>query len=225
MNRLLLFLITLSCAALITASARADPYWISYEGNDFPENEGWTRTIGAGGAERYIEDGTLVLDGRQDIMIADSYSMQRLLDPEPGELFIMRWRLNVDELTEGHSDAIAAVFSDESWAVAFRLSESRIFNSFDLSMSAPFEQGAFHLFELRSWDMRTFELSIDDAVALSGDFVHVITASKVAWGDGVQGAASLSRWDCFEFGVVPEPTPGVVLGVAGTLVFIRRRAF
>ncbi len=204
---------------LVISTARAEQYWIAYEGDDFPENEGWTRTISAGGAERWIEDGALVLDGRQDIMIADSYSMLRSVDPGPGELLLMRWRLNVDEVTMGHSDPHVAVFSDESWSVAFRFSESHVFNAFDLGMNAGFEPGIFHRFELWSCDMRTFELSIDDTLALSGDFVHVITVSKVAWGDGIVGAASMSRWDHFRFGVVPEPSSALLLGLG---LLIRR---
>jgi hypothetical protein len=76
-------------------------------------------------------------------------------------------------------------------------------------MSATFEPGVFHRFELRSWDMRSFELSIDDTLALAGDLVHVITASKVTWGDGAVGSASLSHWDYYRFGVVPEANSAV----------------
>lgn len=220
MRRLMIGMLALSCAA--ACPALADQYWVAYEGNDFPENEGWTRTTSAGGAERWIEDGALVLDGRQDIMIADSYSMLRPIDPEPGELFIMRWGLNVEELS-GWADPAVGVFSDESWSVALAFSESRVINLDDLGMSASFEPGIFHDFELRSWDMRSFALSIDDTLALTGDFVHVITASKVAWGDGAVGCASLSRWDYFEFGVIPEPSSALALVALCAPVFCSAR--
>jgi len=208
---------------VLVPQAGADEYWIAYEGNDFPENEGWTRSYGAGGADRWIDDGVLVLDGRADSSIYDSYSMLRSVDPGPGELFLMRWRLKVDEVTVGHSDPIVGVFSDESWSVGFRFSETHVFNVDDLGMNASFEPGIFHRFELRSWDMRSFELSIDDTVALTGDFVHVITASKVAWGDGVVGAASLSRWDYFEFGVIPEPSSAIGIVAVCAVVFCTGR--
>lgn len=223
MNRLLTFTILLACAGLSPIAARADPYWITYEGNDFPENEGWTRTTYAGGAERWIEDGALVLDGREDTLIADSYSMVRSVDPDPGELFLMRCRLRVDEIAMGHSDPGLGVFSDESWSVGFRFSETRVFNVDDLGMSAGFEPGEFHVFELRSWDMRAFELRIDGSVALTGDFLHVITSSKVGFGDNIVGAASLSHWDYFEFGVVPEPSSGVATVAVCLLSCIVRR--
>jgi hypothetical protein len=208
---------------LAVGGASAEPYWITYEGNDFPENEGWTRHTGAGGAQRWIEDGALVLDGRDDIMIYDAYTMSRPIDPEPAELFIMRVRLKVDELAAGPFDPVFAVTSDESWRIGFELSETRIFNLDDPDMSASFEPGVFHCFEVRSWDMRSFELLIDGDLALTGPFTHIISASRVSWGDQVEGAASLSRWDYFEFGVVPEPS-SISCCLLGAVVLRRGRS-
>jgi hypothetical protein len=219
MSRLLMFLAALSCA--VACPAIGERYWIAYEGNDFPESEGWTRNYGAGGADRWIEDGTLVLDGRDDMMIYDSYTMLRAIDPDPGELFIMRVRLKVDELSFGYDDPGFAVASDESWRAGFQLSETRISNLDDPQMSASFEPGLYHSFDLRSYDMRTFELLIDGSAALTGPFTHIISASKVTWGDKVEGAASLSHWDYLEFGVVPEPTSAVALALLTMIVFGR----
>ena len=41
-------LLTFTTAALIAMAPNVlgDPYWIGYEGNDFPENEGWRRIYG-----------------------------------------------------------------------------------------------------------------------------------------------------------------------------------
>lgn len=197
----------------MTASSRADQYWISYDGTLYPEEAGWTRATHGGGAVRCLQEGALVLDGREDNSIGDAYSMHRLLDPEPGELFVMRLRVKVDELTSGPWDPAFGVTSDESWSAAFQLSDTQIFNMDDLGMNASFEPGVFHTFELRSWDMRGFELCIDGSVALTGSFTRIISASRITWGDETVGGASLSSWDYFEFGVVPEPS-----GAAGLLV-------
>jgi hypothetical protein len=205
--------------ALGLGPASADEYWVAYEGNDFPENEGWTRHFGAGGAERSLEDGALVLDGRDDIMIYDSYTMLRPIDPDPGELFIMRVRLKVDELAFGYDDPGFAVASDESWRAGFQLTETRIRNLDAPGMSASFEPGVFHTFEVRSWDMRSFELRIDGNLALAAPFTQIISASKVTWGDKVEGAASLSSWDFFEFGVVPEPGGSAGFGLAAVILW------
>jgi hypothetical protein len=223
MRRMLTFLMALSCAGL--SAATAEEYWIAYEGNDFPENEGWTREYGdenghgQGGAERWLEDGALVLDGRRHPAIYDGYVMSRPIDPAPAEVFIMAWRLKVEEVS-AYEDPTVVVFSDESWAVGFEFSETYLNSGFEPGVSVDFEPGVFHDFELRSSDMRAYALAIDGSVALNGQFVEVITASEVAWGDGVVGSASLSRWDYFRFGVVPEPG---ILSMLALGLFVGRR--
>ncbi|MCA9245420.1 MAG: hypothetical protein KDA32_15810, partial [Phycisphaerales bacterium] len=62
-------------AALAASPAAAEPYRIAYEGNDFPEDEGWHRVTTGGGAERTLEDGVLTLDGLASIETNDVYSM------------------------------------------------------------------------------------------------------------------------------------------------------
>jgi len=228
MMRVKMTLVCLTALGMLISTAGAAPYWIAWEGNDFPENEGWTREYGdenghgQGGAVRSIEDGSLLLDGRRHPAIYDSYTMSRAVDPGSGEMFIMRWRLRVDEVSV-HEDPIAGVFSDESWAVAFQFSETSAISTFETNNGVDFEPGVFHRFELRSWDMRSYELRINDSVALTGDFVHVFTASEVAWGDGAVGSASLSVWDYVEFGVVPEPGGAISLGLAGAIVLTKGR--
>lgn len=214
-------MLMLVCAALgaWSSTAGAEPYWVSYDGTDFPENQGWTRLSGAGGADRWIEDGTLALDGRANFMIYDAYTMTRMIDPEPGELFIMRVRIKVDDIASGPWDPAFFATSDDSWSVGFALSKTRIFNVDDLSMSATFEPGVYHTYELRSWDMRNYELRIDGGVAITGPFTHIISSSRISWGDEVEGAASLSHWDYFEFGVVPEPGGAAGLAVVALIVF------
>lgn len=209
MVRLLCFLAAL---LLATSGVRADEYWIAYEGNDFPENQGWTRVTGPlGGAQRWIENGSLVIDSRASVKIVDSYRMELNgnLDPDPGELFVARWRLRIDEVI-GRVDPTVGIYSDEKWAAAFKFGETTIFSTFETGVSAPFARGVFHEFELRSWDMRSYELYIDANLAISGSFWFSLTPSRVNWGDSIQGGASLARWDYFRFGVVPEPSSGLL---------------
>ena len=209
--------------------AQAEEYWYSYQGNDFPENEGWSRFYGGaeghgiGGADRRIEDGVLVMDSLDDIEAYDGYSMYGDIDPDADETFVMRWRLRVDEVSVRQDPSIA-VFSDDSWAVGLVFSESEVVCSYQPAIRVSFEPGEFHEYEFLSHDMREYELRIDGATALTGEFLHVIDASRVSWGDGVVGSASVSRWDYFEFGVVhtPEPT-GILLLLGGTLLLMRRR--
>ena len=202
--RMLMFGVCL--LGLVAGSARAEPYWIAYEGDVFPEEEGWWH-IWEGAAERSLEDGVLVIDSLHDIGIADFYTMHvaEAMDPDPGELFVMEWRLKVEKMIGGYPDICVVVYSDEQWAVALEFDESAVYSGFEYGVSAAFEPGAFHNFRLESADMRSYSLSMDGNIVLSGSFWQSATPAEVSWGDGVQGSASLSHWDYFRFGVVPEP--------------------
>jgi hypothetical protein len=206
---------------MLIPAAVADEYWVSYQGSDYPENEGWERTLSEGGAIRTIEDGALVLNSLRSVNIVDFYEMSRPLDPDPGELFIMRWRLKIDSVPM-HFDPNVGVFADAFRGVSFRFTEDALLSGFEPNVSVPFERGEFHVFELTSSDMDRYALAIDGTPALLGRFMPIGNPSRVFWGDGVQGATSLSRWDYFEFGVVPEPTALLCI-LCGTLPVLRKR--
>jgi len=91
MRRLLVFLAVLSCAGY--SAALAEPYWVAYEGNDFPENEGWGRRWGnwdgefeGDGAVRTVADGVLTIDSMYDEGVYDYAYVERpgATDPGPG---------------------------------------------------------------------------------------------------------------------------------------------
>ena len=220
-TRSLISLVLISTLCAFAASATAEPYWIAYDGNDFPENEGWERVISHGGAIRTIEDGALVLDSRADVMINDYYTISRTMNPGPGETFIMRWRLRVDDVPSTVPwDPVAGVFSDNYTAAGFQIAEDRIRSTFEPEKVATFLPDVFHTFEFVSADMDSYELYIDGVICISGQFESVFEASRVGWGDGIQGARSLTTWDQFEFGVVPEPQSGTAILV---LAFVAGR--
>jgi hypothetical protein len=196
---------------LATPAARASPYWIEYEpGNaHFPEEEGWTRHIayGYGGAQRWFEDGALVIDSRASLGILDYYTISRpgAIDPAPGETFLLEWRLRIDEVVIDGVDLSVAIFADSKWAVGFGLGRASIRSVFEPAVSAPFSEGALHEFSLSSTDMRSYVLYIDGQEVIDGAFWLSLDSSEVGWGDDVQGNSSLSHWDYVRFGVVPEP--------------------
>jgi hypothetical protein len=230
--RSFVYMLVLSCVTAATPPAAANLYWIAYEGNDFPENEGWVRNFGdengplQGGAVRTITDGVLELDGLRHDQIFDFYMMDRPLDPDPGELFLVQWRLHVVE-TPGLPDVSVAIFSDEDRGLGFNIGETHLESVFEGDgfhprPQASFTAGVFHEFQVRSADMLTYELYIDGSLGLQGEFWDPLaTASSVRWGDGVQGRKSLSRWDHFRFGVVPEPL-SVLLFISCLLLVARR---
>ena len=219
--RVLHVLLTILLAA---CTARASPYWIAWEGNDFPENEGWKRSWGnwqapyQGGAFRTVEGGVLTYDSLYDPGVYDYSYMERpgQIDPPPGHLFVMEWKLKVDEVV-GLADPTVGLFSDGAWALGFAFSEDTIYSTFENYLTIPIVAGVFHEYRVVSPDMRVYDLFVDGVHARHGTLKSVFSTSKVAWGDGAQGAASVHDWGYFRFGVVPEaPSMLLLLFVTGT---------
>ena len=130
--------------------------------------------------------------------------------------------MEIDQLFGGR-DLNVGVFSDEKWAAWFEFSADAIYSTFETGVTAPFEANVSHEFEFRSTDMRSYTLLIDGAPAINGSFWPSLTASRVGWGDGIQGGRSLSRWEYFRVGVVPEPSTLQLLVVIGTFLVLRER--
>ena len=224
-----------ACAALVAllGSTRAEgtPYWVAWEGEGataaMPEQCGWSRNWGnwqgqfQGGANRTLENGVLTYDSLYDGGVYDFSYMQRSIDPDPGEMLEVEWRLKVASVI-GPFDPAVSVTSDEAWSVGLSFSESAIFSAFEGYIATPIVPGVFHDYRLTSWDMRTYALYIDAELARVGSFRHLVGAPEVGWGDGTQGAASLHQWDYFRIGVVPEPGALTLFGAVLACVGRRR---
>jgi hypothetical protein len=193
--------------------AQADPYWVSWEGEDWPENQGWTRVWGnwdgqyqGPGAHRTLENGILTYDSLYDNGVYDFQELFRPgeIDPTPGEVFVAEWRLRVDQVV-GRADPGVGVSSDQAWSVGFQFGYDRIYSVFEHFLEIPFEPGVFHAYRMTSPSMIDYQLYIDGELARQGRFTHLVEESRLHWGEGVQGAASLHEWDYVRFGV-PEPS-------------------
>ena len=210
------FLITAVASIVLAGSATGDTYWIEYNAASgvFPEEDGsgWIRHKFDGGDERSFDNGCLVMDGMTIPGVCDWYEMPMngALDPEgPGEMFVCQWRIRVDSLF-GYYDPCVGIASDDSWLAGFSLSQDAIFSAFESGVSAPFEPNVPHTFELRSYDMRTYVLSIDAIEVIEGNLWESLSTSFVNWGDGTYPDGSLARWAFFRFGVVHAPVTGDV---------------
>jgi hypothetical protein len=190
----------------------ADQYWVAYEGNDLPEDVGETRVAFHGGGQRSLEDGTFVLDTRASTGICDWYEMPLTGVPTgPDEFFVLEWRMRVDQLI-GRQDSTISVRAADGWIAGFRINPTLVQSSFAPELTAPLAPDVFHSFRVVSPDMRIYTLSVDGADAFAGSFFQGVSpCERVAWGDTVEGGASLARWDYVSFGVVPEPTTASVL--------------
>lgn len=193
--------------------AWAVPYWIAWEGNALPEDQGWTRYYGYGGAVRTLQDGILTIDGTSSTNVWDFVEMefQDSIDPGPGETFVAQWRLQMHSVTGWAWDASVGFVADDSWCVGFQFGMSSIRGGYETGVYIPYAPGVMHEFELHSNDMRTYRFYMDGQLVRNGAFVRLVGPARAGWGDGVQGSASRSSWDYFRFGVVPEPSGLVAL--------------
>jgi hypothetical protein len=228
--------IALVCTIILLPAvhAAATPYYIAYEANtpgSFPEDEGWERGFGFGGADRSVQDGFLTLSST-DIQVYDYYEidMGGNLDPDPGEMFFGEWRLLVEANSDpDYADCGVTIARDSIGGpfgggdVSFRFFTDTVVETRSGS-EAVFDQGVFHVFRFESNDMDSFRFLIDGELRLTGVFdFPSVNESFVGFGDAVQGIASTSRWDYVRFGVVPEPGCALVLA-AGLIVARRRRS-
>jgi hypothetical protein len=209
--------------------ACATPYWVAWEGNDFPENQGWERSVYNNPDVRTLADGMMTLDGLNTGGGWDGYEqhLQGNLDPDPGEVFIMRWRMRVETIQGGNYDPIVFVSSDDAWDVSFHYAMNRIHSPGEGPGGTviPFAPGVFHTYEFMSPDMRTYELRIDGQLVRNGFFQHLVGPSWLGWGDGGGLERSRSTWDYFRVGVaVPETSSfGVLLSLGVAATSVRRR--
>jgi len=230
-----LLLFALAALGVLTSPAGAEPYWIAYEGNDLPENEGWTRYWGnwdgpyeGDGAIRTLQDGILTMDSLFDPGVYDYARIDRpgRIDPGAGEVFLMEWRVLVDQIAgEPYFATEVGVSSDDARQLGFGMYPDAVVSSFeDISVSV--QPGVFHEYRVVSPDMRTYTLYIDGEFALMGEFWEGLAQSRVGWGEGVLGVAARARWDYCRMGVVPEPAcvaSLMTLCGLGALILNKRR--
>ncbi|MBN2446632.1 MAG: hypothetical protein JXO22_07900 [Phycisphaerae bacterium] len=190
----------------LAAVVHAEPYWIAYEGSDYPENEGWEHTAWGPLADRWLDEGCLFVDTRGQSGIVDTYANHPESGYElaAGETFVMCWSLVTLETTPWAAPGVA-VTTDDGYALTFVFAENYVESTYEPGLQAEFEPGVFHHFEMRSSDMRHYEFSIDGALALEGEFGESFFDSGVGFGD-LTSCYSLAQWDYFRFGVVPEPS-------------------
>lgn len=204
-------LCVLAAGVFAVGAGKAEQFWIAYEGDDYPENQGWTRVYGnengpyAGGANRSLSDGIFTLDSLHDSQIYDFYETDRSADPGPGEMFVAEWRVLVDPSSTSYDVGVVIARALSPGHAAIWLGGDGVYvEPGDTTIGV--EAGAFHSYRFESADMSSYTLTIDGAITFAGHFEDFsVLQSFVNFGDGVQGERSLSRWDYFRYGIVPEP--------------------
>lgn len=225
MRKCLMGMRACACALVAcgTATATATPYWVSYEGNDFPETEGWERIYGGGGSNRSILNGSLVLDSLASDQIYDCYFWRQQINPGAGETFVCEWRMLVVSNQGPDLDEEVTIAPDGA-GIAIGIGASSIL-SWREGWSMPITPAVFHSYRIESTDMLHYSLYIDDSYAMDGLWdLNSLNKSYVVFGDTFSGGTITpdSEWDYVRFGVIPEPT-ALQLVVVGAYLVIRRR--
>lgn len=225
----------LTCVVLLTATlvapAAATPYWIAWEGEDYPENEGWERHYGnedgpwQGGAERSIENGIMTIDSMRNHMIYDYYRIDRQLNPDPGELFIAEWSVRILHSLGPVPDATLGIARDGEGTLAFGFRVDSV-TSLREGWAYPLSPDVLHAFRLESTDLLSYSLFIDGVYLRDGLWdLESLNESFFAFGDGSYGGTvrSYSEWDYVRFGVIPEPETALMVSAVILIVFRSHR--
>lgn len=198
--------------AVCAGSARADQYWIAFEGDALPEEVGWTRfNFGDGPAERSIQDGIFRIDSRASYQISDYYQINREVNPAPGELFIAEWRMRSLENDGFSPDAEVVIAPDQEGTLGIGHYPDRLVSTRE-GWSEAVTAGIFHSYRIESTDMVQYSAYIDDQFVWNGQWdLNSLNRSFFAFGDVVRGVRSVSEWDYVRFGVIPEPSTSAVV--------------
>jgi hypothetical protein len=195
----------------VATQARADPFWVSWTGEDYPENQGWKRASSDPAALRWLEGGQLTIDSRAEWGIYEEYwqSPIGMLTLEPGERFVMAWRLLVSDIPWGGDDPGVAVTFDGHQEAIFLFFTDAVESVYDPGQLAAFEPGVYHVYTFVTDDIQTHVLYIDGTPALEGVFFDSLFGPGVSWGDVTSGK-SLAQWDHFEYGIESIASTGDV---------------
>ena len=93
----------------------------------------------------------------------------------------MQWRLKIHEAAPWDDPGVY-IISDDQYAVALVFAEGYVLSTFEHDVYAFFEPGVFHEFELHSSDMRSYQLYIDDDLAIEGLFDDSFISPCAGWG-------------------------------------------
>lgn len=213
-----------ACAAT-GAPARAERFWVSYEGDGLPTSQGWFRSTIGPPAVITSADGFLTIDSSASVLTADTFGDQsHPIVLGAGEHLVLEWRTYVlaSEPEPRNRDVVIELVTPDQWILTFTMNRNSLQSYLEDPVPTIFFSEGFHDFRVTSGDLRNYSLAVDGTTMLAGAFYEGLGIPGAYWGDGVQGASSISEWDYVRFGVVPEPGGALMLVILGGVVRGRR---
>ncbi len=227
--RMLMFGVCL--LGLVAGSARAEPFYLRYDADVFPEEAGWERhsTDPGGVVVRTVKDGVLTIDSTASYYATDWYRRETpALTLDAGELFQLEWRMRTLMTDTWHSQCDTNVAISNAKRAYVQVYVARDFvAAYDDVGTEPahvyaIEGGEWNTFALESVNMQEYSLYVNGAFAFSGVFNGSLIAGPnlLSFGESVIGMRSLSEWDYVAVTVVPEPE--MVMAVVSLLCVLSR---
>ncbi len=206
----------------LAATVAGEQFWCEYDAScgQFPEQVGWQRSTYGGGDQRWFDGDLLVLDGSASTDTADDYWTLHPLNVTAGEQLLVQWRMRVHDV-HGVFDPVVNLSAGPYGQVDLNYTAESIYSVYE-SLWIPFTPGQFHDYALTSSDLVNYELRVDGGLVHIGHFLAPIPPVGMTWGDGTIGASSVSTWDHIGFGVIAEPSSGLLVGLTCLCLIFRR---
>lgn len=215
------------CAATAVAS------W--YEGNAFPEEEGWIRQ-GSETALRDLDDGWLVQEIQPwydpPVMNGgDSDYYLQYLAQYQGAPFFAEWRMMSDAPpaeVDHHNGAALMVLVGGPVTYHFNVANGLVqfYTGYFPNLYFNVEPDVLHTYRLEVSGADWFEFYID-GVLVAADVPEAdfpTPDARMSFGGRYHLAGHTTRWDYVRYGAIPEPaTELLLLAGAGLMVARRRR--
>jgi len=229
--RMLLFGVCL--LGLVAGSARAEPFYLRYDADVFPEEAGWERhsTDPHGEVIRTIEDGVLTIDSSASLLTTDWYLREiPELELSAGEELRLEWRMRtlMTQTSGFKSDVSMGLTNGYSRYAKFYLAPDFVSVHEDdadetilIHELAPME---WNTYVLHTGDMQQYQLQVNGDLAICGTFCHQTPAGPhlMAFGDTMYGRSSIAEWDYVKVEVVPEPQALALVLAVGMLTILWR---
>lgn len=218
--------------ALLAAPQAASADVVSYEGDVFPEDQGWER-LGTFDADRWLVDGWLVQEvdlGVWDPLPGGEQDYYRGLIPQfAGAPFFIEWRVVTDaprtEIDGVGGSALAVAGGSVMYHFTIAADQVRLVRGvpFD-NIWVDIEPQVEHTYRLEVNRNVNFEWFIDGELIISeipeDDFPTA--DARITWGASMWLTPSRNEWDYVRFGTIPEPATFLLL-LGGAGLVLRRR--
>jgi hypothetical protein len=218
--------------ALVPGIVRAN--FISYEGSQFPETEGFTREVQYDPV-RWTADGWFYQEidvggGTGQPYDGDLDLYRQSLAAFPDTSFVLEWRMLTDapdSEVDWHNGGAAIILVGGGVRYHFNMASglTLILRGYPYpTQYFEIEPGVPHTYRLEVYDADYFEYRIDDEIMDFGvpEGLFPNPQASILFGARFYQSGHTTQWDYVRYTGIPEPTTALLLA-AGALLIRRRR--